>query len=58
MDISCVCKEPSVPPQRRNLIQKRECENNPPPSPNMDLLSVKYVTLYDFNYAVHAVRLS
>lgn len=58
MDISYVCKEPSVPPQRRNLIQKRECENKPPPSPNMDLLSVKCVTLYDFNYAVHAVRLS
>lgn len=57
MDISYVCKEPSVPPQRRNLIQKRECENNPPPA-QMDLLSVKYVTLYDFNYAVHAVRLS
>lgn len=56
MGISYVCKEPSVPPQRRNLIQKRECENNPPAK--MDLLSVKYVTLYDFNYAVHTVRLS
>lgn len=58
MGISYVCREPSVPPQRRNLIQKRACEKHTHTPPNMDLLSVKYVTLYDFNYAVHAVRLS